>query len=209
MLIRCLMYVVVADPVKVSDGVEIDSTSRRSVTSRGGRTKAYNPNHNSPELLEIESHIHPMLGIIFIDCPHTFTMDVFGRFLLSCIYNLRRNSHHEVYMIENAGVLLEQKVPGKSMSVELGLDEDDDNAANTDAIENEQDANLVNVEKFNSCVTRVVCKLLLLMESYQPGDVSHRRNFEVLTDTLKSFAMLGKEEEDVLLKLGGMSSSLI
>jgi hypothetical protein len=47
------------------------------------------------------------------------------------------------------------------------------------------------------------------MESYQPGDVSHRRNFEVLTDTLKSFAMLGKEEEDVLLKLGGMSASLI
>lgn len=161
----------------------------------------------SSELLDIEEQLHPMMAVIFIDCPHTFTIDIFGRFLLWCIKALRRKGHHEKYLVESDGwnatnantVVL---IP-KSGKVELGLEEEEEGAVDAPRAEKQQDEDIRNVFKFASCVTRVLCKLLLLMESYQPVDILHKRNYEVLTDMLRSFALLGKEEEEVLLTLGG------
>lgn len=186
------------------ESVDSDSASKKSSSTRG-RLKSHLPHNISSELLGIAEQLHPMLAVIFIDCPYTFTIDIFGRFLVSCINSLRcQVNHHQLYLGEvEASSWDQKKVMSKSGSVELGLDEDDGGEADTSSEEKEQDEALVNVSKFTSCVTRVVCKLLLLAESYQPVDIVHRRNYEVLMDTLRSFAMLGREEAAVLLKLGG------
>lgn len=200
-------------PKTAAGGVDTDSvsTSKKSISSR--RSKSHQHMNISSELLEIEEQLHPMLGVIFIDCPHTFTMDIFGRFLLWCIKALRRNDHQEAYLVEDAtwdagNATAVVTAAAKSGKVELGLEEEEEDAnaaADTPSVkmERQQDENIRNVSKFTSCVTRVMCKLLMLVESYQPGDILHKRNYEVLTDMLRSFVLLGKEEEDVLLALGG------
>lgn len=189
--------------VQGEDAPDSDSTSKRSSVTSRGRSKIFNLQHISPELLEICDQLHPMFSVMFIDCPHTFTIDIFSRFLLRCIRELRRNNHQLKYLAENATTRNQKKVVHKTLSVELGLDEGEARATDNSAAEKEQDVDLVNVGKFSSCVTRLMCKLLLLVESYQPGDIANRRNYEVVTDMLKSFAVLGTEEEHVLLSLGG------
>jgi len=83
-----------------------------------------------------------------------------------------------------------------------GPDDDDDD----DSVEREKllDASISDVSLYNSSVTRIIGKFLILIDSYQPPDILTRRNYEVLTDVLRSFLRLGKEEEEVLLKLGGV-----
>jgi hypothetical protein len=190
------------DVVSVTaEGADTDSIAKKSVSSQ--RSKSHLLAHISAELLDIKEQLHPMLAVIFIDCPHTFTIDIFGRFILWCVKVLRRTGHQDHYLLE--GALLtggSSIVAAKGATVELGLDEEDAATA-TASKERQQDEDIRNTSKFVSGVTRIMCKLLLLAESYQPVDILHKRNYEVLMDTLRSFVLLGKEEENVLLKLGG------
>jgi hypothetical protein len=153
-----------------------------------------------------------MLAVIFVECPHTFTIDIFGRFLMWCVTTLRGNDHHKRYLVEaetaSEGVVTKVPSPDEDTAQqeqkkEQEQKEQESDSAKTLSREAQQDADIADTAKFTSCVTRMVCKLLLLTESYQPADITSKRNYEVLTNTLRSFVMLGKEEETVLLRLGG------
>lgn len=145
-----------------------------------------------------------MLAVIFVDCPHMFTINIFGRFIVWCAKALRRSNHQEKYLEERGELtsapaireFLVAKAP-----VEMGADEGE----HVDIPRNEaqQDNDIRNSSKFVSCVTRMVCKLLVLAESFQPGDITNKTGFDAITESLRSFVMLGKEEEDVVAALGG------
>jgi hypothetical protein len=190
-----------------------DASSRKAAPSpRRGRNKSSMSPLISAELAQIEQSLHPMLAVMFIECPHTFTIDMFARFLMWCVKALRRVNHHETYLIEHTAADGSGRsacdVLYEKATVEMGIDEDvTDDDINTLTKEKQLDEEIRNVSKFTSCVTRTIGKLLMIAENYQPGDIANKRNYEVLTDLLRCFLRLGKEEEMVLLKLGGLSVS--
>ena len=186
------------EKVPEEDGL---SSTNMSVTP-AVRSKAHLPLHISPELFEIEAQLHPMLTVIYIECPHTFTINGFSAFMLRCIETAR---HQQDYLSEDGSMTetANVHVVPDAAKIDLGLEEDGTNSSNTMTKERLQDQEVRNPSKFSSGITRLLCKLLLIIENYQPADVIGRRNYDMMTEMIRSFVLLGEEEEVVLIRLGG------
>jgi ubiquitin C-terminal hydrolase len=172
------------------------------------------PSHSSlggrREDRDIVSRVDQLLVTIFVDCPHTFTTSTFSRLLMWCIKILRKK-HSSFYLSPfpptpapaPADSLLSSAPP------ELPREDlDPDPTCNPVQAQRQQEERMEACHQYQSCVTRFVGKLMMLLDFYQPEDLMERRGNESLSDLLMRFACLGDEEKNVLLNFGAIYRSV-
>ncbi|CAE7643891.1 unnamed protein product [Symbiodinium microadriaticum] len=156
----------------------------------------YSPTRQKDKL-KMERNVNPLLVTIFVDCPHTFTVSSLSRLLMWCVKMLR-SSHASKYVASSrccadGGICLAKGAVDPSSS-----------PPNSVQLYQEEVEQLEACSHYSSCVSRLVGKLMLLLEYFRPEEAIESRGYEILSDFLMRFACLGDEEKHLLIRYGSI-----